>query len=256
MRYLILTILSCFIVTSAILAQSSVTDPRSGIEIIFVAEDDMFPDSWMDEETNGKASSLDPSEYDRSAEIVQKALDKYPVAVLTANLKKIYVVSYLNFFGVGYGGTNSNDVVYMSNQGVNQGYTDYYIEQTFHHEFSSILMRNYADLFFESKWEAINKTDFTYGEGGVTEITEGKAGTDFDIEFHREGFLYQYAMSGVENDLNSIAENLFCPDEQFWTVYENYPRVKQKVLLTIKLYNSIDDKFCKEYFLRFKSTEE
>ncbi|HOZ29431.1 MAG TPA: hypothetical protein PLL66_00790 [Bacteroidales bacterium] len=233
------------------LAQHGITDLRSGIEIIFVTEEEMFPESWRENDINGEAGSLELSERRRSGNLVQQALVKYPIQLLNDNLKKIYVLSYLKFYDVEYGGTNSNDVVYLSNQGVDEGYSDFYIEQLFHHEFSSILYRNYASFFFNSKWECINDSDFVYGEGGVKEISDNEAGLDFNEDYHVMGFLYQYAMSGIENDLNSIAENLFCPHPKFWEVYDRYPKIRLKTDLVIKLYNSIDEDFNKEYFLKF-----
>jgi len=244
------------IFTTTVICANYVVHEKSGTKIYFATADDMFPASWQEGDINGYAKSLQMSELGRSAEVIFRALDKYPVAVLQKNLSRIYIFSELEFYGQPYGGTNSNDVVYLTNNGIDDGYTDAYLEQLFHAEFSSILLRNFAPESYDKRWCAINNEEFVYGAGGVQEIKEGKAGLKYGEYFYEAGFLYEYAMSGSENDLNSIAENLFCPDKQFWTVYENYPRVKQKVHLAIKLYNLIDEEFCKEYFLKFESTEE
>jgi len=246
---LIMLLIPLFCMTAK--AQIGTIDLRSGIEIVFVAEEDMFPESWTEGEINGHAGSLDISERKRSKDLVKTALDKYPVSFLKNNLKKIYVLNYLEFYDVEYGGTNSNDIVYMSNQGEDLGYTDFYLEQLFHHEFSSIILRNYTDVFFNTKWEAINPDDFIYGQGGVQAISDDNAGLTFEDKYHEQGFLYQYAMSDSENDFNSIAENLFYPHPMFWEIYDNYPLVRLKTDLTIKLYHSVNEEFNKDYFLKF-----
>jgi hypothetical protein len=233
-------------------AQTGITDLRSGIEIVFVTEEDMFPESWTEGEINGEAGSLSVSERRRSGNILKIALSKYPISVIKENLTKIYVLKFLKFYNVPYGGTNSNDIVYLTNRGEDEGYTDLYLEQTFHHEFSSILLRNSSDLFFNTKWESVNNDDFVYGNGGVQAIYEDQASLIFEEIYHEQGFLHQYAMSDVENDFNSIAENLFCPHPQFWEIYESYPQIRLKTELTIKLYHSINEEFNKDYFLKFK----
>ena len=95
-----------------------IIDARSGVEIIFTAEDGMFPYTWYSGDIKGKAVSLDSSEIIRSTEIVKKALSKYPVDVIKKNLDKIYVMKSLEFYGVIYGGTNTKNIVYIANNGI------------------------------------------------------------------------------------------------------------------------------------------
>lgn len=123
----------------------------------------MFPYSWYSGDINGKAVSLDSSEILRSTEIVKKALLKYPVEVIKKNLDKIYIMKSLEFFGVIYGGTNTKNKVYISNNGIAAGYTNDFIERLFHEEFSSVLLANYPDAFDKDAWAEINEHDFKYG---------------------------------------------------------------------------------------------
>ncbi|MDD3859033.1 MAG: hypothetical protein PHW83_02450 [Bacteroidales bacterium] len=252
MKIAFLIILALSTTFNKINAQIGITDLRTGIEIVFVTEEEMFPESWTEGEINGEAGSLSVSERRRSGNIIKTALSKYPASVLNENLIKIYVLEYLKFYDVTFGGTNSNDIVYLTNKGEDNGYTDFYLEQTFHHEFSSILLRNNSDLFFSTKWESVNNDDFVYGKGGVQEIYEDNASLSFEESYHQQGFLHQYAMSGVENDFNSIAENLFCPHPKFWEIYDSYPQIRLKTDLTIKLYHSLNEEFTKQYFLKYK----
>ena len=207
-----------------------------------------FPEDWKSEEINSHGEDLASDEVSRSLKIIKKALKKYPEEVLKQNLVKIYVLKRIEFFGVGYGGTNSNDIVYVTNNGISEGYTDEYLEKTFHHEFSSILLRNYPDLFPEKKWKAINTADYKDESGGVEAIRSNAAGTDFSDELMKQGFLYQYAMTDLENDLNSFAENIFCQKEDYKSFVLKYLKIKQKQDLIIEFYQKINENFSKEFF--------
>ena len=98
-------------------------------EIIFTAGKDIFPGYWYDPEINAKAESLSEDEIERSRSIIISAMDKYPIEVLKDNLKSVYVLKSMNFYGVDYGGTNSETSVYVVNSGVDTGYSDIYVEE-------------------------------------------------------------------------------------------------------------------------------
>ena len=239
---------------NAVKAESELFEWRNifyGDKIIFTADKGIFPSTWYDPEINAKAESLSESEIERSRSIIISALDKYPIEVLKDDLKSVYILKSMNFFGVDYGGTNSNDCVYVTNSGEDMGYSDIYIEETFHHEFSSVLLRKYKQLFDESGWRQINPDGFEYFDevtGGSGAIREGKASKEFDPEFHEMGFLYEYAGSTSENDFNSFAENIFMGDESFFKTVEGYEKLKAKLDLIIRFYNTINPRFTIEYF--------
>jgi hypothetical protein len=229
---------------------------KSGYEftIEFVVDNNTFPDSWKTSEINAKGSSLDSSEYERSMKIIQKALQKYPVEVLNENIKKIYILKSMEFYGLLFGGTNSNDIVYIVNSGIDNGYSDKFVEQTFHHEFSSILLRNNRHLFPEKDWSKFNK--LPYGEGGVYALKNNIDNINLDTNIMKQGFLCQYAMSDIENDFNTFAENLFCPNENFRLYTRQYPEINNKLNIFIKFYSQINDTFTKDFFETFSINNE
>lgn len=229
-------------------AQETYVDSITGITVSFVTDDHMFPESWLGGSVNGRASSLDEAEYARSKRILSKSLAKYPLWILKKNLKKIYILHDLNFYGVNYGGTNSTDAVYLTNQGVEKNYTDLYLEQIFHEEFSSILLRNYASYIDETAWMECASDSITYGGTGADAIRNGKAGEHFDARINENGFLGEYATSNFENDINSFAKNIFCPKPDFWKLMKDYPRLQCKLNMIIKFYHKIDKEFTKEFF--------
>src|SRR5215218_7736508 len=138
------------IILSTLFALTSTAASRDtiiqGVNIKFTYTQTIYPESWRLVPISGQGESLAKEEIHRSRLIIARSLKKYPVSVLSTNLSGIYVLKSLKFYDVGYGGTNSTDDVYITNNGIAMGYTDAYVEQTFHHEFSSILFRNYPDF--------------------------------------------------------------------------------------------------------------
>jgi len=221
-----------------------------GVIIRFDYDENSFPSSWLEAPISGTGESLAAGEKKRSRAVIIRALNKYPPGVLRDNLKEVYVLRSISFYNVGYGGTNSNDIVFLTNNGILQGYTDTYIEQTFHHEFSSILYRNFPLLLNEVAWQEANPPGFDYKdpENGVGAIRNNESSQEIDTALCRLGFLTQYALSGMENDINTIAQNLFVPSPGFWHIVDTYPLIAKKTRLLIAFYNRIDPVFTESYF--------
>ena len=160
----------------------------------------------------------------------------------------------MKYYNVPYGGTNSNNAVYITNDGKEAGYSDAYIEQTFHHEFSSILFRNHPEFLDTAEWSKTNMQGFDYNdpENGVGSIRNNQSSQEIDTSLCEKGFLTQYALSSMENDINTIAQNLFCPAKDFWRIAGKFPRISKKVKLLISFYHKIDPFFSKEFFARIK----
>ena len=220
------------------------------VNIQFGYDQSIFPSTWLTKEINATGQPILPGEINRTKLIIKAALSKYPDSLLSKELRVVYILRSMSMYNVKFGGTNSNDAVYLTNEGKEQGDSDWYIEQTFHHEFSSILYRNYPFLLDTVAWKAANISGFDYNdpEEGVGAIRKNSSSQDLDTTLCRVGFLTQYAYSGIENDINSIAENLFKPADGFWDVVDHFPRIKEKVQLLIKFYHNINPVFTEEYF--------
>jgi len=229
--------------------QSQVVDYNTGVLIAYEVDEHTFPKSWKTKEVNATAVSLDTVEIERSTQLIKTALKKYPVEVLNKNLRTIYVLKSIEFYGQVYGGTNSTAIVYLGNNGVENGYTDTFVEQSFHHEFSSILLRNFPSRFKKSEWTSVNR--LSYGEGGVQALMNSKDSQEFDSTFNSNGFLHEYATSSMENDFNSFAENLFMPEKEFWNLVEADAGLTKKLNVIIDFYHQINEQFTKEYFKSF-----
>lgn len=220
------------------------------IRIGFVYSSLIFPTEWQQSPINAEGEVIDKGEIPRSLLVTIKALEKYPVEMLNLNLRSVYWLKKMSFYGVGYGGTNATAALYLTNDGERMGYTDNYLEQTFHHEFSSVLYRNYSGFFDSVSWKNANAQNFNYNdpEDGVGAIRNNASSQDLDTLICVRGMLTQYAMSSIENDLNTFAQNLFSPSEGFWEIVDHYPRIRRKTRLLINFYNRINPGFTESYF--------
>jgi hypothetical protein len=235
----------------------SAQNPDTTIKGVFIGfnfEPNIFPELWRAAPINAYGETVSVSEIKRSKPIITRAIDKYPETVLH-NLQAIYFLKQLKFYDVTYGGTNSTDRVYLVNQGISLGYTDKYLEQTFHHEFSSILMRKFPQYLDTTAWKNANHITFIYNdpENGVGAIRNNQSSQELDSVLCRKGILTQYGGSSLENDVNTFAQNLFCPDKNFWYFVDHYPKIKKKTGLLIDFYTKLDSSFTEQYFRKLEN---
>jgi len=241
-------ILLLVLICSVAKSQNYCIDTVSGIPLQVIADENIFPDSWTVSPISGRAESLDSAEFERTKEIFRKALLKYPEEVLQKNIIRVYAFKYLEFYGTEYGGTSSSNAVYMTNDGIENGYSDDYVERVFHHEFSNILMRNYPEYLDKDAWYKLNGPDFSYGTGGVDALLNNTSSSEFDSIYNNSGFLTQYSVSAFEEDFNTMCEYLFCPKYEIKEIIKNYESIRMKFDITIKFYEQIDPFFSKDFF--------
>ncbi|MEI7575818.1 MAG: hypothetical protein WCK51_02915 [Armatimonadota bacterium] len=207
-----------------------------------------LPAPWLAPDINGRATPVAPNEFKRAEPIIRRETLRYPSAVLRRNLKAVNIVKEIWFFGAPYGGTNDNETVYLSIDSIQRGYTSDYIARSFHHEFSSILLRNFSRSLDQAAWAATLPKGFQYGAGGVEAIKQGKASTDFDQEEAAKGFYSKYSLAEQEEDFNILAENLFMGGSKFWKRVDSNPPLAAKVKLVLSFYNKIDNSFTESSF--------
>lgn len=210
--------------------------PEFSEKISFASGPEIFPGKWLGGEINAKATRIDSSYTEQSLRVLQKALQKYPLEIVTTYLNKIFVLNTLEFYGLRYGGTNSLSNIYLCNR----GFSDHWLEMAFHAEFSSLLLRKNEAAFDKEKWIQQNDESVAYGNSGVEALKVGKTSIVFNEALAEKGFLYEYALSSFENDYNSIAENLMMNRDEFWELAKKYPRVMAKINIVIGFYKQID----------------
>ena len=221
----------------------TIIDENTGLEICFETTPNMFPKAWYSETINAKAVSLEKKHHQRIKKTILLSLKKYPSQLIRENLKKIFLLQKIQFYGLNYGGTYSKDSIFITNTSVN-----FYIEKAFHHEFSHILFKNLKFFFKEKQWESINSKKFHYGDGGVEALKNNKHSQIPKKTFHKDGLLHEYATSALKEDFASIAENLFLPINGFKDLIDKYERIKQKRILAIEFYQRINKNLSQNYF--------
>lgn len=200
----------------------------------------MFSSTQAEDYDNMYVEELDTLEYQRTTNIIDYSLKKYPNSVLASYLKRLYVFKRLTFYGVGYGGTYSLDLknIFVTNNG-------YYFKDIcgiIHHEFSSILLRCHIDFFDAEGWEDNNESE--YLDFLVKEALEANLNAFvYDSTSNKKGFLFQYSQTSLENDFNSFAQEIMQGEPEFWEIVRKYPRIREKTKIFLKFYYAIDKGF-------------
>jgi hypothetical protein len=196
-----------------------------------------FPTEWLSAPINCSGTQVSLSQARRIVPLIENFASVFDPHFLKSNLKHIYLLNELQCFGKSFGGTNSNSALYLRVGTASQGFTNQYLSSSLHHEFSSILMRNYT--FPSKKWALINGPDFIYSQNSV-EVLGQKALETPAARFLEAGFLNRYSMTTMENDFNEISSWLFIRREELCRFEAKYDKIAQKSRLAIQFYISID----------------
>ncbi len=233
-----------------LMAQSRHHAGPSETRIVYKADTKIFPRKWRNEKIKPEISLIAQGEITRMQEVMETALAKYPLRLLRKNLKTIYILKTMFFFGMEYGGTYYKRKVYITNNGIEHGYTNQYIEGTFHHEFSSVLLVRHTKVFNSGGWLDANPSGFSYKDGGVAALKAQETNLKLDTTLFEKGFLNEYSLASLEEDLNCYAEYIFLGDSGFWMAWEESKAIRRKTGILIDFYHSIDPIFTLEYFKR------
>lgn len=242
--------------------------------IDFPTDDSFLPKSWIADPIQAKIEPLNEKLQEDAERIILRAIDKYPVAVRGQFLSGVSIVGSLRFYNVRYGGT------YMANgKRIILVYRDTFdeikFEQRFHHEFSSILLKQNESIFEKGRWSTANPKGFTYRAAGVIEEANGdrseatrvlaaeqkKTGGSgsnllyLDSALMEDGFLTPYNRVSIEQDFNETAAHLFTnPD--LWNYCAKFPRIDQKVDVIIDFYRAVDPTMDRLFFRRLTNPVE
>lgn len=250
----------CLVGLLALLGQASradgsahVLDPDTGVEIVTVAEEKMFPDNWYQAPIPPRVTSLRPEAAAYPTEIVEQELHKYPSAFVSANLKTIYLVHDLVFHGVELGGLNWLDQrrIYISVGDMDFPDAAGWLRCTVHHEFAHVLAGNHMRNFRALGWARLNLHDYHYGNGFVEAIRRGRDGSDstaISEEYLKKGFIREYSMASIAEDYATICEHLLSGDPALLDATEKYGVIRHKVEAVKRFYASLDPFFTADYF--------
>jgi hypothetical protein len=208
-----------------------------------------FPEFWKTKEINPKFVSISSKELKRFPKILDKALSIYSLDNIHKNLKSIYLSKNIIFYNISFGATNFTDSIYLTSNGIENNYTDSYLINLFHHEFSSIFLRNYK--FPEDEWNSWNPRNFSYGNGGVDALKNKQDSLQGNEDLYKIGLLSEYSKSAFEEDFNVYSGLILGNPKEFYELYKKYPYIKEKFKIWVKFYNSIDSKINETYLFSF-----
>jgi len=220
----------------------------AGTKVVFQTGKKIFPCKWRNKKINPEFIPLAQNEIHRTHLVLEASLDKYPAELLEKNLKNIYALQRMFFFGLEYGGTYYKRNVYIANGGLENGYSNTYLEGTFHHEFSSVLLKRHRRHFDLDAWQAANSPEFSYRNGGKEALILNETDLGLDSNLFHRGFLNQYSLASFEEDFNCFAEYIFLNDPGFWQAWEQHEAIRKKTALLISFYHELNSRFTIDYF--------
>ncbi len=201
-----------------------------------------FPRVWLDKAGYVHGRQIHLNQLQRALPLVQEFLDVYPSNVIKRNLTDIYLLDRLEMMGHPIGGTYAASWLYVV---VSQHLSHATVLGTLHHEFSSLLMRNYP--FPREQWKQANVSGWEYAGGSRNMIetmeSQGEAHNAMGHELFSRGFLTSYGQSCVEDDFNLYASWLFTRKSELDTLASQYPRIRKKRDLCKDFFRSVDTGF-------------
>ncbi|HSG82462.1 MAG TPA: hypothetical protein VLC48_09435, partial [Gemmatimonadota bacterium] len=162
---------------------------------------------------------------------------------LRENLQAIMLCGRLEFYGVLYAGTSSDSAVYLVNDATESGFTDEFLEKTFHHEFSSLLM--YRHTFPIQTWMDESPAGFEYLADweDVLEEVAARRSLDGSPALFRQGLLAEYGRTNLENDVNTYVEVTFAEPQRMRQLVQQYPAIRAKYRVLRSYYIGLDPQF-------------
>lgn len=217
---------------------------KSGLEINTIAKSNMFPQNWLKAPINAKAYSLSRHLRSTSVKNIESAIAKYPDSVI-GSVKQVYLLDGLKFYDKPAWSTHSENNIYIVHPNW-QTRNCAWLEDIFHYRAAQILKYKNPNNFEASAWSNCNPAGFEYGksENSVAKAKDGTI-TSADPE---NGFVCQYARTSINADFSMTSSFLFAGKQGLWDMAKRYPRIQQKIDLTIKFYEKLDSSLNKEFF--------
>lgn len=214
--------------------------PDQDIISIYDGKKQILPSSWLSGKSKVRVDKPDINKVNNDMKDLEKALSKYPSNLIKNEVSNVYLVGNIFSGRASFYGTNSRTNLYIASKDNNE------IEKTFHHEFSSILLRNNPQHFDKYSWSKLNSESLSTSSENA--MRSGFTSLDFNEKLLSKGYLSDYSLSNMENDFNMYAERLFAGEKEFWEIVDKYPKVKEKTDLVIDFYNKLDHVYTESFF--------
>ncbi len=218
-----------------------------GVESHRLEQQDQLPQSVIfkvkEGESTVKLSPIDDDRYLAYLKIAQKALFKYPPDLIKKHLKALYIGGPYQENDAIITGMYEHNKIYLFYNHESGNNSSLFLEQTFHHEFSSILIQTYDFPAFD--WLALNPKGFSYIINPVKIDTYMNSLDSYEADDAtlKEGLVSHYGKVNAENDINTYAELVFTQPEEMKVFINKYPVVMKKYLMLKQFYLSISPEF-------------
>jgi hypothetical protein len=164
----------------------------------------------------------------------------YPPMLVRKYLTALFIARTLEINGVTGAAMFANSWIYVAVPARDKlGIKSY--ELSLHHEFSSLLF-NGGD-FPITRWHLVNEPEFKYLDNQVDIINAAAPSNRKDPKqaemWHAAGFVSDYGMASMENDVNTFAELMMGNPEKLLLLCNNYPKIAQKKNILIQFYTEL-----------------
>lgn len=169
-----------------------------------------------------------------------QALKMYPPSLIRQYLKAVFVARTLTINGVSGAAMFANQWIYVATP-ARDGTGAQSFELSLHHELSSLFF--YDGNFPALRWHLVNDANFHYLEKQADIINAAASRNRKDTQqqetWHQAGFVSDYGMASMENDVNTYAELAMAAPEKLRQLCRQYPKVAQKKKILINFYTQL-----------------
>lgn len=199
--------------------------------------------SIKNNEASVKLVSPNREQYLDYLNIVEYALAKYPPALTSKHLEKIYIGGGLRKNGGVIAGLYDKKNIYLFYNHPDGDNSAIFLEQSIHHEFSSILFEAYDFPAFD--WLKLNPPDFNYiiNPVKINEYMNSIKSYHASESQLKQGLVSSYGMANAENDINSYVELVFTQPEKMKLYVGKYPVIAKKYRMVKDFYLTISPDF-------------
>ena len=218
-----------------------------GVSIEKMIDADQLPrssvDNIQDKEVEVQFTPPTVAQFYRCAGIVSKALKKYPPALVKKHLNQIWVGGQYRENGGIIAGMYEKDKLFLFYNHKKGDNSDLFLEQTLHHEFSSLLIKFYNFPAFH--WLKLNPADFDYiiNPSGIKAYMNAVKSYNASEAQLNQGLVSGYGKANAENDINSYVELIFTKPETMKTYIRKYSRIASKYQMIKRFYLSVSPEF-------------
>ncbi len=187
----------------------------------------------------------------RAKGVILDEMRRYPCHLLLDNLKDVRLAGRLLVGGRPdvIAGIHADGFVALAVNyaGVPTKLACMTVAEKFHHELSSVLYQSHVESLDQAAFEKANPTDFRYSTPSVDDARIDSM-RRYTPKLAERGFLSAYSMTSLQNDVNIIAEELFCNPDTLFEACTQYPRLQVKVSVVLAFYRTLDPLLSEEAF--------